>query len=273
MRWLGPEWPAECAAEAIVLDMRGLDCPGACLEDARLRTWAIERAVVLVAPELNESDRQSAFLAGVQDVVDGVAVEDMERALAHAIYRKRAERARTLRYATDVATGLPHEAQLLEHVTQLLALREREPAPMVLIMLRVVGLEAVAQRHGGEAADVLRRKLAVRLRSGLRASDVVASIASEAFAVLLPQMEAIVDGDAVMAKLVRILQQPFQVSGRAAEVAVSAGLARFPDHGRTAADLMRHASAQAFSVVAMGGEGLGMAAGRKGDDRAANDGP
>jgi GGDEF domain-containing protein len=92
--------------------------------------------------------------------------------------RKRLEQAARNAYATDLATGLPHQAQLLEHMTQLLALREREPAPMVLLVLRIEGLASGRGALGAEAANILRRKVAVRLRGGLRASDVVASIGS-----------------------------------------------------------------------------------------------
>ena len=104
------------------------------------------------------------------------------------------ERAARKAYATDLATGLPNHAQLLEHMTHLLALREREPAPMALLVLRIEGLSTTEAALGAEAANVLRRKVAVRLRAGLRASDVVASIGADAFAVLLAWIDAPADG-------------------------------------------------------------------------------
>ena len=61
---------------------------------------------------------------------------------------------------------------------------------MALIVLRIGGLARTAEQLGAEAANVLRRKAAVRLRAGLRASDVVASIGNDAFAVLLAWMDA-----------------------------------------------------------------------------------
>ena len=41
--------------------------------------------------------------------------------MRHAVLRKRVERSAHTAYATDLATGLPHQAQLIEHLTQLLA--------------------------------------------------------------------------------------------------------------------------------------------------------
>ena len=46
--------------------------------------------------------------------------------------------------------------------------REREPAPMALVVLRIEGLATAASRLGPESANVLRRKVAVRLRANLR---------------------------------------------------------------------------------------------------------
>jgi GGDEF domain-containing protein len=87
-------------------------------------------------------------------------------------------------------------------MTHLLALREREPAPMAVIALRIEGLSGVAASLGRESANVLRRKVAVRLRASLRASDVVASIGNDAFVVLLAWIDSPADGERVAGKLV-----------------------------------------------------------------------
>jgi diguanylate cyclase (GGDEF)-like protein len=183
---------------------------------------------------------------------------------------KRHERAARNAYATDLATGLPHEAQLLEHMTQLLALRERVPAPMVLLVLRIDGYAAVAARLGHESANVLRRKVAVRLRGGLRAGDVVAAIGPDAFGVLLGHLEAAADGERVAGKLVRTLQQPLLVAGQPCAVAAAVGMALYPAHGKDAQTLLRRASAQAASVATLGPEGLAVHT-ERGAAGAAND--
>ena len=162
-------------------------------------------------------------------------------------------------YATDLGTGLPNHAQLMEHMTHLLALREREPAPMALLALRVEGLAAAEAKLGVEAANVLRRKIAVRLRSGLRASDVVAAIGADRFAVLLAWIEGADDGDRVLAKLSQSLQRPLSVAGQDLVVAVGAGVARYPGDGRDAATLLRLAASQASQNNAQGRAGFSIA--------------
>ena len=255
------------AVEARVLLPATAEAARALTRQLELPQAAFEHAVLVRLPQADAALEAELLRLGVEAVV--LPGDDPWRALRHAVERKRVERSARTAYATDLATGLPHEAQLLEHMTQLIALRERQPAPMVLIALRVEGYAQAAARLGGEAGNVLRRKVAVRLRGGLRASDVVAAVGPEMFGVLLGHLDAKGDGERVAAKLVRALQQPLVVAGQPCAVAVSVGLAIYPDHGKDAASLLRRALSQAASV-AVGGGHAGAAA-RPGG--AANDEP
>ena len=233
---------------------------------------AFDSAVVVLASSA-DADAETALLQrGVEAIVAPSDAAALLRTLQHAVQRKRIERAARTAYATDLATGLPHQAQLVEHMTQLLALREREPAPMVLLVLRVDGFAQTAARLGAEAGNVLRRKVAVRLRSGLRASDVVAAIGRDAFGVLLGRLEAKGDGERVAAKLMRALQEPISVAGQPCSVAASVGLALYPEHGKDAESLLKRASAQAGSVATVGAAGFGSAVHRIGGAAANDDG-
>jgi len=242
--------------DAVLVHAKDRAALAALTRRADLPQAALETAVVVAGPaEIDDAAAIALLRMGVQDVLPAPDDAALARALRHAIERKRLECAARQAYATDLATGLPHQAQLLEHMNQLLALREREPGPMVLIVLRIDGFAATAARLGAESVNVLRRKVAVRLRGGLRASDVVSSIGPEAFGVLLGQIEAPSHGERVVAKLVRSLQQPFQVAGTACTVTISVGLALYPEHGKDAQSLLRRASAQALSLAPSGGAG------------------
>jgi diguanylate cyclase (GGDEF)-like protein len=239
-----------------------------------LAALALHAAVIVIAAA-DETDEPALPLlqAGVQEVLPQAEVEPqrLARLLRHAVERKRLEAATRRAYATDLSTGLPHHPQLLEHMNHLLALREREPAPMALIALRVAGLTQTEALLGAEAANVLRRKAAVRLRSALRASDVVASIGPDTFAVLLAWIDSPQDGERVAAKLAQALARPFSVAGREQGLAVSVGLASYPEHGKDADALLRRAQGQAAQRVSLGGGQTASVADR-GPDSAANDG-
>lgn len=234
---------------------------------------ALNAAVVAVVadPDLSLATRLLAL--GVEDVVPlaGQSGESLARSLRLAIERKRIEQAARKAYATDLGTGLPSHTQLLEHMSQLFALREREPAPMALLVLRVEGLRALEAELGPESAQVLRRKVAVRLRAGLRASDVVAALGAESYAVLLSAMESPANTQLVTDKLLAALRRPFTVTGRSVAVSVGAGAARYPEDGRLAEDLLRIAVGAAALSPAVGRASLADRGGPGGPGRAAND--
>lgn len=258
------------AQDAVVLDMPTPQALAGLQNWAALSHAVLDSAVVVVSPEPDVHRVVPLLQFGVQEVVPPSDSNSLARALRLAIERKRIEMAARKAYATDLATGLPNHMQLLEHMTHLVALRAREPAPMALIALRIEGLASTAATLGAEAANVLKRKVAVRLRAALRASDVVASLGGDTFAVLLAWIDAPDDGERVARKLAQSLTQPFNVTGRERHVGVRAGLASYPEHGDRAENLLRRALGQAASVATVGQTDYAHAVDR-GPTAAAND--
>lgn len=219
-----------------------------------LPAHAAATALVVVAEGEDAAPLVDWLRQGAADVVGAHDLRSpgFGARLRVAVERRRIEREARQAYATDLATGLPHRQQLVEHMSHLIALRERQPAPMAVLVLRVEGFEGVAARFGREAANVLRRKLAVRLRAGVRASDVVASLGDDAYAVLLAALLAPGDAAHVGAKLLTVLRAPFQVAGQEVLVAAALGIALHLRDGAQPEALLARASALAASTPAEG---------------------
>ena len=239
-------------------------------EFARLPGWTgLAQAVpdtavvVLVAGPVDAPVATRLVQSGVQDVLGGApgpqsdsGLVDVARSLRLSIERKRLEREARRVSATDLRTGLPDRQQLIDHMSQLLALRGREPASMALLALRVEGFETVEASLGSESANVLRRKVAVRLRGAVRASDVVAALTAETFALLLASTEEPVDAELVAHKLLHALHQPFAIAGHPVALAASIGISRYPSDGSDAGVLLRQAVAAAAAAQAQGRDGF-----------------
>lgn len=288
---LAPAWGAFAAQACATLDeaarqlqARRFDCVLVALPSAQqaeaLAAWptlsqAVLESAVLVQTAGEPDPALAARLLplGVADVLSSAEVADaavLSRRLALAVQRKTQEQLAQKSQLTDLSTGLPNHARLLDHMTHLFALREREPAPMALLALRVGGLANIEASLGVESANVLRRKAAVRLRSALRASDVVASIGRDAFGVLLAWIDSADDGQRVAAKLAQTLHRPFSVAGREVGITVSIGFSTYPEHGRDAETLLRRAVGQA-NLGATEGQGGFATIGERGAAPAAND--
>ncbi len=251
-------------AAAVLLQQAPADALWVALPDAAalqaLLNWPSLSSTVLdcalVAGLARPEDGLALVRRGVQDLLPlGAPADEVARALRLGVERQQIQRTERGAWTTDVATGLPNHAQLIEHVSHLLALREREPAPMALLVVRVEGFATVQARLGGESAHVLRRKVAVRLRAGLRASDVVASIGHDSFAVLLAWIDAPGDARKVADKLIAALQRPFSLQGEAVAVGVALGISLSPEEGKDAHELLRRSVALAAAAPALGRAG------------------
>ncbi len=219
---------------------------------------ASDLAVVLVSDDAAADTALGWWRLGVQEVLlpDEACAPSLGRRLRAAVERQRLQREARKTYATDLGTGLPHQQQLIEHMSHLLALREREPSPMGVLALRIEGFSSTEARYGRDASNVLRRKVAVRLRAGVRASDVVATLSDDMFGVLLAAMLAPADAQRVGEKLLRSLRQPFKVAGQEVAVAAALGVAQHPQDGTQPDMLLGRAIGLALSSPASGRTGL-----------------
>lgn len=256
------------ACDALLLDA------GMAASTAPLAEVGVMAPATLVVGAGLGSDGVLAWLQrGAQDVLDHAELDaaSLPQRIRAAVERKRVERDARKSYATDLATGLPHQQQLIEHMSHLLALREREPSPMAVLVLRIEGLGTTQARLGNEAAHVLRRKIAVRLRAGVRASDVVAALGDASFAVLLGSLLAPADAERVGAKLLKALLDPFTVAGETLAVSVALGIGQYPQDGAQPDALLRRALGLAASASAQGRAGLASASDGGRMAQAAND--
>lgn len=204
----------------------------------------VRRVAVLVWPERDDPASDSAlYAAGVQDVLTDADVRaGLRRRILAAIERKRVESAAARAYATDPLTGLVNRQQLVEHLSHLLAVRAREPAPIGVVVLQVGRAQPEDGSVATDTALLVRRKVGVRLRAGVRASDVVAALDADTFAVMLSSIDSPADAKAVATKLAVALRHPFMVSGQSLRVPVEVGYAVSPEDGTEPEPLIRRAA-------------------------------
>ena len=243
--------PADDALDAAAFDAVLI---GPATTPGELPADAVATALVVVSDGEGLAPLLGWLRQGAADVVNSHDLRSpgFGARLRVAVERRRIDREARQAYATDLDTGLPHRQQLVEHMSHLIALRERQPAPMAVLVLRIEGVETAAAQLGREAANVLRRKLAVRLRAGVRASDVVAALGDDCYAVLLAALLAPGDAAHVGAKLLTTLRAPFQVAGREVAVAAALGIALHPQDGLQPEALLARATALAAAAPAEG---------------------
>jgi two-component system cell cycle response regulator len=147
---------------------------------------------------------------------------------------------------TDGLTSLKNRRAFDRELVEGFEHARRYERPMSVVVVDVDHFKAINDQYGHPAGDCVLRAVAQVLESGTRASDFVARIGGEEFAILLPEsplMEALQFAEKVRAAVESATIRTAEIAHR---VTVSVGVASMPhSHVRSGAELF-HAADQAL---------------------------
>ena len=151
---------------------------------------------------------------------------------------------------TDQLTGLLNRRGFDERFHEELRRGGRDDAPVSVVLCDCDGLKTVNDLRGHEVGDALLELIASCLRTHKRVSDVAARIGGDEFAVLLPDADletALVVADRIRGAITAEMLAGFRPSA-------SFGVAAFPLHGSTAAEVMKVADEALYRAKQRGGD-------------------
>jgi len=146
---------------------------------------------------------------------------------------------------TDPLTGVGNVRHLTTTLSREVAGATRFVRPLTVLMLDLDHFKQVNDSLGHQFGDVVLREFAHRVMTCVREMDTVARYGGEEFAVVLPDTD-IAGGCRVAERVIRVVRdEPFRHGELWQAVTVSIGVASFPGHGRSAADVL-HAADEAL---------------------------
>lgn len=108
----------------------------------------------------------------------------------------------------DVLTGLPNERYLMLRLEEEIARAHRHQRALTLAVLDVNGLAAINDQYGRECGDEVLRHVATIVDETKRASDILARLGDDEFAVVLPECSS-EGGQAFLRRLAdRLAREP-----------------------------------------------------------------
>jgi diguanylate cyclase (GGDEF)-like protein len=178
----------------------------------------------------------------------------MGLAVLSSIERKAHERLLFKQANHDELTGLPNRRMFFEYMHRTLLRAGRWKRKEGIVFMDVNGFKKVNDTFGHETGDMLLRQIATRLKTGLRACDMVARYAGDEFVAHLDS-EGGISHEActrVAEKIADLFRDPIAVSGHEIKTSISIGIALYPDHGKDTEELIQNADKAMYEAKKQG---------------------
>lgn len=150
----------------------------------------------------------------------------------------------------DALTGLPNRVLLNDRLEQAIqdACRGGTPLAVALLVVDLDRFKDVNDTLGHHVGDLLLTELGKRLLRVTRKTDTIARLGGDEFAVVLPAISDLQRARRVSSRMLRAIQEPFQLNDLSIDVGASIGIALFPDHAEEKEELLRCADVAMYEA-------------------------
>ena len=191
----------------------------------------------------------------------GTALQTMTRQLSsmvsrsHRRSRELAETVGELRetVSRDALTGLVSRSRFEELLAEQVAESRPIGRAFGVLFIDLDGFKPVNDTLGHDAGDALLREVARRLTSSVRDHDTVARLGGDEFTVLLNDPRDLDALRMTARRVVETVRIPYAIDGEEVRIGASVGLARYPDHGASAEELLRASDRAMYEAKHSGG--------------------
>jgi diguanylate cyclase (GGDEF)-like protein len=198
---------------------------------------------------------QSFYLVGVLasgGLLIGLLWRESRRTAALLI-EARVARAQTEHLARhDLLTAIPNRWLLDDRLDQALRRAQRSGELVALHYLDLDGFKVINDQLGHRIGDQVLIAVANRIGGCLRASDTVARLGGDEFAVLQTVPSDLDGARRLGERLLAELNHPLALAEREVRIGVSIGIAVYPHHGTTAAQLHHAADVALYRAKGAG---------------------
>jgi diguanylate cyclase (GGDEF)-like protein len=210
----------------------------------------VSRGVVLGVMTLylpaghEENAEEIAFLTSIGNTLAGVLERKrMEERLQHLAHH-------------DLLTALPNRVLFAEHLARSLTMATRSKERMAVMLIDLDHFKQVNDTLGHAAGDRVLVISTQRIRDCLRASDLVARMGGDEFAVILSDLPNLEAAERVAGKIVQQVSQSIAWEEHSVQVGASIGIAFFPEHGSEADTLLSSADMAMYRIKKRGRNGF-----------------
>jgi diguanylate cyclase (GGDEF)-like protein len=129
---------------------------------------------------------------------------------------------------------------------------KRNKNMFAVLYIDLDGFKKINDEKGHHNGDRVLREIADRFSTSIRGVDRVARLGGDEFAVILEDVTELLDAVKVAEKVREVVDKPFEFLPGNAGVTASIGIGLFPEHGTTAAALLRAADQAMYKAKDIG---------------------
>jgi diguanylate cyclase (GGDEF)-like protein len=161
---------------------------------------------------------------------------------------------RELAYLTvhDSLTGLPNRRFLGESFKRMLEEHRREMGHIAVLFVDLDRFKNVNDTYGHEAGDRLMQAVAERLRTAVKAEDVVIRYAGDEFVLAVSAVPSAAVAERIASRIIKVLETPFEMGQDRIQISASIGIALTEDKVRSPEEVIRDADAAMYQAKAHG---------------------
>lgn len=141
----------------------------------------------------------------------------------------------------DSLTGAVNRHLFPDRLAQAMISARRQRRKVALFYLDLDNFKPINDTHGHLAGDAVLREVTARLHAAFRASDTVARMGGDEFAVIGEDLARKADALAMAEKIVRALARPVEFKGTPLAITASIGISIYPDDDRNIDSLLQKA--------------------------------
>ncbi|GAC1651723.1 MAG: hypothetical protein NVS9B12_00340 [Vulcanimicrobiaceae bacterium] len=197
-------------------------------------------ALVVESGALNEYSADDLTL--LESIGPYVAVAIRNRMLQDAVAHEK------FRADHDTLTGLANRALFADRLSQALQRADRSGELVGVVYADLDGFKPVNDNLGHAAGDEVLKVVAQRLAQSVRASDTVARMGGDEFAMIVERLHDRLEIERVLEKIRAGLLKPIEFHGLPVHVGISLGHSIYPLDAHDMTNLLERADASMYAI-------------------------
>ncbi|MBU1689914.1 MAG: EAL domain-containing protein [Gammaproteobacteria bacterium] len=152
----------------------------------------------------------------------------------------------------DALTQLPNRTLLADRLEQNIIHAIRYDQLLAICLIDLDDFKPINDKYGHDIGDLLLIELSNRLKGAVRSGDTVARLGGDEFVLLLTDLSAIDELNAILSRTLLTISAPYMLNGNEVHISACIGVTQFPLDGAAPGALLRHADQALYAAKQYG---------------------